>query len=734
MSAMHSRFSWPVACAFVVLSPAFYPGAWLGRAPARGDVPTQFIPWNSAVRDALMEGELPFWNPYTFCGAPLLANMQSAVLYPLDLLLLPLPPGRAYGLSLALHALLAMAGAYLLARKLGANRDAAFLPAIAYAYCGWNAIHLFAGNLLNLFACAWVPWLWLTLLLPAWRRLAATAGVVAMMVLCGYPQTLAHALALGLLFQLLVNPSGRTQRWRDLGLSLVGIFWGLLLSAVQLGPTLAYLLQSGRSQPLPWSAATEFSLAPSHLICFLAPHWFGNQADGTYVGHWWDWSNPYASVAVVILAGVALFSLERKRALPLAAVALLTLLLSMGRYSVLYRLYYHVVPLADRFRAPVRFLPFTILALSLLAALGWSRMSQASRRTRIVLTSGGGIMILGAGALLNTELSLHPDRDAAWMLLLLGCTLWVLALRTWRWSGALLVVLVTTDLAMLNRSFYGLGDADAATASLARAFAATPAGPEQPRVLTPPMRGGLHNLAIPARHPNFSGYDPLYPGRFGEFVKELSRSCDLFEDSADTLTFPMRHGADLTDCTAAWSRLALFNVKYAYSRRGMIELPALPRAWISHWVEATSSSAIRRQLFDLSQQRPGPRRYVATTSDTSATVAAEESQATLRRYTFNRVEIEAHMAAAGVLVLADNWAPGWRVSVDGERRPLIAAWEFLRAVHLDAGTHHVVFRYTPPGWTPGWITSLVAGIAWIGTAVRCTKTVSNGSNRPKRIG
>ncbi len=772
---MPSKRSWLVGAALLAATCAFYPGAWLGRAPARGDVPTQFLPWKTALRDALSQGELPFWNPYTFCGAPLLANMQSAVLYPIDLALLPLPPGRAYGVSLALHALLAMAGAWLLARRLGADRDAALLPAVAYAYSGWNAIHLFAGNLLNLFSCAWVPWLWFVLLAEGWRRIAGTALVVALMVLCGYPQTLFYALLLGLLLQLAMGPTyGRTQAayedllpgkeipsprgssracreiaagraasdvltspirprierrrfastWlgtalQGLGASVLGILWGLCLGAVQLAPTAMYLLQSGRSEPLPWMAATEFSLAPSHLICFLLPHCFGNQVDGTYTGHWWDWSNPYAGVAVIVLAGIALLQLERRRKWPLAAVALLALLLSMGRYSGVYWLFYHAMPLADRFRAPVRFLPFTILCLGALAALAWTRMRSPSRRIQIALGLSGAGLLLSGRVVWSADIGLHPGRDIAWMLILAGCSLWALALRRYRWSGTALALLVVFDLAMLNRPFYPLGDADAAVASLARAFAAVPAGPEADRVLTPPMRAGLHNLAIPARRPNFSGYDPLYPGHFGWFVKQLSKSCDAFEDSADTLTFPMRFGADVGDCTPAWSRLALFNVKYAYTRHGLLELPALPRAWVSHWVEATSWEETLHQLFDLSEQpdwtAPVRCEYV---QDVSATVDNGQDHVRIASYGYNRVEIDVNMAAPGVLVLADNWARGWRVRVDGERRPLLAVWEFLRGVLLDTGTHEVVFTYTPPGWTPGWITSLLAGIAWIALTVR----------------
>src|SRR5665811_1332545 len=46
----------------------------------------QQYPWKNLSIDLLKKGELPLWNQYSFSGYPLLANFQSAVLYPLNFL------------------------------------------------------------------------------------------------------------------------------------------------------------------------------------------------------------------------------------------------------------------------------------------------------------------------------------------------------------------------------------------------------------------------------------------------------------------------------------------------------------------------------------------------------------------------------------------------------------------------------------------------------------------------
>src|SRR5438067_96109 len=47
----------------------------------------QQYPWRNLAMDSIKNLELPLWNPYAFAGTPLLANFQSAVFYPLNVLL-----------------------------------------------------------------------------------------------------------------------------------------------------------------------------------------------------------------------------------------------------------------------------------------------------------------------------------------------------------------------------------------------------------------------------------------------------------------------------------------------------------------------------------------------------------------------------------------------------------------------------------------------------------------------
>src|SRR3989338_5524481 len=53
---------------------------------AMPDIVTQIYPWRYFTIESLKKGQVVFWNPYSFSGTPHLANYQSAVFSPLNVL------------------------------------------------------------------------------------------------------------------------------------------------------------------------------------------------------------------------------------------------------------------------------------------------------------------------------------------------------------------------------------------------------------------------------------------------------------------------------------------------------------------------------------------------------------------------------------------------------------------------------------------------------------------------
>ena len=151
----------------------------------------QFWPWRTFAAQELRAGRLPLWNPLTGAGGPLVADHQTAVFYPLNLLFWIMPVARAMGLSLVLHALLAAATMYALARDLGLRRTGSAVAAIAFALSGYMVAR--GSFLTEVSALPWLPLIWLLARrLVRERRLNDVAWLAlafAVQFLAGHAQT-----------------------------------------------------------------------------------------------------------------------------------------------------------------------------------------------------------------------------------------------------------------------------------------------------------------------------------------------------------------------------------------------------------------------------------------------------------------------------------------------------------------------------------------------------------------
>ena len=353
-------------------------------SPHRGDIPLQFYPWKQYVRASLAEGELPYWNPYTFGGTPLLANMQSAVFYPLDWLLFLFPMERFYGLSLVLHLWLAGIGAFLFARKCGASSFPAMIAGVAYGLNGFTAIHIPAGNHLTYAGAAWVPWMFFIALGFAqarWRLPWALGGamVVFLHFLCGHPQMTFYSLFFSVVFCLVY---GLWNAWykeksilrrsvypnqflRDLSRFGNSIGW------ISVAPDIGI---SGRSQPRQHIERKRrdrvFIRPPSIDHASFSQNITARCSGGIITIHFTIGPTPMRERLSPFWQPCYLWRAPLPpAAIPLAGTALLGLFLAWGRGNPVYTMLLHL-PGFGHFRAPAKFLPYYIAPVCALASLG----------------------------------------------------------------------------------------------------------------------------------------------------------------------------------------------------------------------------------------------------------------------------------------------------------------------------------------------------------------------------
>jgi hypothetical protein len=120
------------------------------------DVFNYTYPSTRFIQEMCRHGALPYWNPYLNYGQPLLENPNLLFFYPYTLFIILLPIDFAYPMFYVAHFALAGVGTFLLARRWGQSRQAAFFAGFVFAFSGPL---LSLGNLYNHAACAaWMPW------------------------------------------------------------------------------------------------------------------------------------------------------------------------------------------------------------------------------------------------------------------------------------------------------------------------------------------------------------------------------------------------------------------------------------------------------------------------------------------------------------------------------------------------------------------------------------------------
>jgi hypothetical protein len=440
----------------VVVVAAYYRHVIEGLVPAGYDMQTYFFPLRSYVRAALLEGHIPLWTNDLFMGSPILANPQAAVLYPVNLLLMPLEPPKALAVSVVVHVWIAAVGMLLFGRmvmRLGLIPSA--IAALAFSLGG--AVSAQAGHPNQLATIAWIPLLlWmieLTVVTPratrdySLRRIFPILGlavVVSLQVLAGHPQQFYISLLVGVGYAVLRSCQllrDRIHTWHSIAWSsgrlLVGLAIGLGFCGFQLLPTLFLSYQSIRAGGLPLHEAGSFSMGLGDLGRAIFPPFTEaprSQELMTFIGFTGLW------LSVLGLGA------QHRRVLVVGLVTAtsIALLLAMGPELPFFRIAHQLVPGFDLFRVPARWLIVVNLALALLAGLGAERLNDQRKSSGTLLSNRnfciwlGGILLVGMSSILWGDVSQRTL--VVWLVTWIVTGLLVAGIRLWSGHLAFLII------------------------------------------------------------------------------------------------------------------------------------------------------------------------------------------------------------------------------------------------------------------------------------------------------
>ncbi len=690
------------------------------------DMANQVLPWQNVQAMAFHRGQFPMWDPYEWGGMPLLGQAQPGAAYPLNWILYSLPLSQGHirrnylhWYMALIHALAALFG-YSLCRDLERSRLASLIGGVAFALCG-----VVGGTdwpqMLN--GMIWAPLVLLFLFRAVRGRRpmlsAALSGFfLGMSWLSGHhqvPTYLTYAMVGVWLFFLL---RGGRINWNVLKLAGIFAVFFALTSALQVLPAHEYgklaVRWAGAPEPLTWKEVVPYTVHRRYSLNLFAI--FGLIIPGIHAE-----VDPYIGFIILSLAGLGVavwWSDIRVRIL--LAVALTGLAVSLGHQDVFHGFLYTVLPLLEKARAPAMAAVVFDFGAAILAAYGFDglvahRESAWPRRIGIWAVSAGALMMAFLlGVMISKQLRMdHDDRIVLVALVSLALGALILAHQKGTLGttamGVLCLLLLLMDLGNVTGYGYPHGLDTTRVADLHRYV-------ENLDLLSwLQQQPGPFRFEVDSREIAFNYGDWFGIEAYNAYVASISvhqfridfegeRTRNLY----GTKYWISRGPRDLDQIEVHQFQSGL----KAYQNPG-----ALPRVWTVHQAFALSSESqvlpmYTSALFD-------PRRHAFFLGEApKLSPCPGDDRVALVHSDFDSVAIQAAMQCPGMVILSDNWFPGWSATVDGRPARLWEADTVIRGVEVPAGAHRIEMRYRPLSVRLGaWMLALslagLAALAWL---------------------
>lgn len=687
-----------------------------------------FAKLNALSRQQLLRnGEWPLWNHLEAGGAPLLANYQSAVFWPLFLFHMVFDMWTAETVKMLLQLWFCGITAYVCARALRLRRGPARLFSIALMLSGF-CITWFYWPLPA--AMGMVPLVFLgTEFLVEQRYKKGFAILVigaSLILLAGHPENAFTASAgIGLYFLVrmaFVKPTA-ARFILTAGLALGAWILALGVCAIQIIPFFELVLNSitfhaGGGHQISQSAG----LPLQGLVATIVPRFFGHAADSNFWNDGVDNSNTlsYIYIGAATFASIALLAAPGKLcrtrktqviALLIPAACGLTMALEASS-GILHKVVIW----------PFWYAAFPLFALPLLGAFGLEHW-LSRRRSLKHLVAPGAIVVVVIVAILTL---FHFHEPVLTMMRLKGYVLFQIALAVIAITAALTIAACYFFLRAPKLVSWGI----CVVVSLEMLFAARGTLPTTPREhLFPntPLTEYLQELPHPTRiNEQTAG---VFPGVFFSYYDiEVLNMWDAISPRRCMWEMMFKTGEDNWDNVRPLSSTRYYLFREGAGPRSDNDSPefrhrttldgiavyedpsAFPRAFLVNRLEVLPSE---KALFKrLGNPDFDPLETVLTDVPTEAHPAgnsqAKRGKATILEWGPSTVKISTDSPQEAVLVLLDNYYPGWRASVNGREAEVFPAYYAFRAVRVPAGNSTVEIYYEPLSFKIGMVISVIA--------------------------
>lgn len=693
---------------------------------AMPDIVTQIYPWKTITIDTLKNLQIPLWNPYSLSGTPLLANYQSAVLSPFNLLFFIMPFINAWSLLILLQPLLAGIFMYIFLRSLKITKEGSVLGSIAFMFCGFITTWMAYGTLS--YAILFLP----LSLFSIEKYYQTNKSRFLFLLALSFPLSFFSGHFQISLYFLIFTISYSIYKWvlvrdkRAFFNVLIYSVLGILFSLPQLIPSMELYLQSlrsgifGKIEVIPWT----------YLPTFLSPDFFGNPVTrNDWFGHYAEW-NAYIGIIPLVLAFYSIFRKITKTTVFFIFMAVLSIILSF-QTPVLDLLVFLKLPVLST-SAVSRIIVIFSFSASVLAALGLDFLIEdIGQKKKYLLStlSFFAIIFIFFWIIISLKIVIPLDKIVIARQNLILPTiifaLFVLVSLVGLFINKKIIRNLTILIILLLVSFDMLRFAIKWMPFDLRSLMY----PKVPVVNGFKKISGyervVSNLGGEAtayyKLPSMEGYDALYVKRYGEFIASLQNG-DLKESARSVVSFP-KNGLytqkavnllgvkyiiyKISDGRSPWTfpfwnyTNGIFSLIYNDNIYQIFENKnALPRAFLvnKYIVEENPQKILDKMFntgFDLSKE------IVLEKNINKKIDSNSKNSVKITSYSSNVINISTQSSGNSLLFLSDTFYPGWEAYVDGVKEEVYRADFTFRGVFIPKGKHAVKFIYNPQSFNLG---------------------------------
>lgn len=681
-----------VFLAGVLFAPYFNPP--FGKMLYGGDIYDAYYYWKGYLRESILTGAIPFWNPYNFSGTPFLAHPSINIFYPPNWLFIISPLDTSFTVYMFLHMVIAGWTMYWLGRQY-TDRYGALFCAISYALGGYFVARVYAGHPEYMDTAAWIP-LAFGLgkrAIVNHKKKSILFAILSMGLLFLSGNELFVVFTLEILGLYILFLFFTSLQWKlialikNFGLLFLTAIFSLAITAIEVLPRLEFLRLSLRSEGVPYGVASSGSFSFGGLKLFLNPFMYG--LPEKYTGPWPNLSEYLYYVGIlplILIAGLVVLRLKQKKISVdvwffLFMVIPLFFIISLGMNSPvnLHEILWKYLPFYSSYRFPARHMFVVFFSLSLISGIILGNIKYRFIKIIFIIILALDLLRVDSNffRLINIPTKTFDEN---------------LIQRIVSKSDIYRVLPDFTVISGVRR------DLDFGASTEYKIYSTSD---YNSMILSKYYR--FIDLLNQARKPSTDDFNVEIPPPFpsSSYIDFLNVKYIISDKGADAI------GGDTPDYKVLLEgdNYRLYGNKTFLPRFFLVD-----QARIFSNIEDLENAIISRGV-DLSRE------VLFTQNDIDINrvfdlncARVEDRSVEMKTYTQNRIILTSQSSCGNFLSTSEVFYPGWGTKIDGQNVPIYRSNYAFRTVYVPQGEHEIEFYYSPKIYIYGFIISILSGI------------------------